>query len=95
LAERSSKIFAFNMMTLPKICNAGQCNKIHLAQKLHCTTGCRTQAVHKVADTPAIGAQISGGSHEPSLIDCLIIINIFGTHSAVKSMRIYSSRFLT
>jgi hypothetical protein len=35
LAERSSKIFAFNMTTLLKIGNAGQCSKIHSAEKLH------------------------------------------------------------
>jgi hypothetical protein len=58
-------------------------------------TGCCTQAVRKDISTPAIGAQMFCGSHEPSLIDCLIMINIFGTHSADKSVRIYSSRFLT
>jgi hypothetical protein len=58
-------------------------------------TGHRTQAVRKVAGTPEIGAQIFCGNHEPTLIDCLIMINIFGMHSAVESVRIYSSRFLT
>jgi hypothetical protein len=35
LAERSSKIFGFNMVSLQWICNAGQCSKIHPALKFH------------------------------------------------------------
>jgi hypothetical protein len=56
---------------------------------------CRTQAVRKSIAMPAIGAQRLFDNHQASLIYCLIMVNIFGTHSAVKSVRIYSSRFLT
>jgi hypothetical protein len=58
-------------------------------------TAHRTQAVHTIAGMPAIGAQMFYCSHRLYLIICLIEINIFGTHSAVSCVRIYSPRFLT
>jgi uncharacterized protein (TIGR02001 family) len=50
----------------------------------------RTQAVRKGWSTPAIGAQIFCDNVQPYITACLILMNIFGTHSALIHVRIYT-----